>query len=224
MKKAVLEIKPTTKEIKENFPAHEFTTNRDDYRVHLNGVPQEVAYTFRKRKGIYWSETCHRSFLYNKIKKLSCTAFPDNLEINILLVYNEWADGLVSSVAFTRKNTVITVSFCVSINFDSWQNRQWDRDAYISELRKILRKAGLKVTDFYLAEEDPCDAPFLVMHIDFSINNTFEKIVNKSLKVLKTATNEVESKLPGKTETGRNENGIPVIPSIINSNTTIWLN
>ncbi len=189
----VLEFKPTTAKDKLQFPPNGSVRNADKYRLHFNGVPQPVAYTYRKRKEMYWSKNIHRQQFYRDIKNLSSAAFPDNSSIDISLFERNWCNNMISSLTLCRKKNVFTVSFCVTLD-DTEKIDIWDEDTYMKELKVMLKQEGCEIP-YFDPNGDSGLGAILVASFVRSTAGTIEKNVYESLLHFEKVVKEVENKL-----------------------------
>ncbi len=186
-----LEYIPTTSWVKLNFPVIGCSSNDDEFRICVNGIPERVPYIFNKAEDTYYAETCHRFHFYEKIKMLKCTEFPDKGCVNILLDDNI---GLVSSYSLARKGSVFTAGICVAVEYNSIEGQQWGNVAYLTELRKQLELSGFKMVHFMV--EDQEDGVVIEATYDFSLSATIQKNVAKTHTLLKRAIAKTEQALP----------------------------
>ncbi|MGE0638033.1 MAG: hypothetical protein AB7G44_17495 [Bacteroidia bacterium] len=189
----VLEFKRTTALEKIQFPRAGYVKNADKYRLHLNGVPERIAYTYRKRQELYYSVNVHQAELYTAIKQLPCTAFPDNSKISIYFERPVSGNRIITCMWLMRKQTVFSVCFTISIDHTD-KAEIWHEDTYMKMLKAKLKQAGCKFP-YYVLDGDTGSGAILEAEFFYSTTGTLEQKVYESIVVLENLVDEVENAL-----------------------------
>lgn len=187
-KAVTLQVLPTTRETEKKYPVM-YPDCPDNYRLYINGKPDNVAYTLRK--GIYTSgDSCHYENLFNAVLAMPCNSFPDKL--SLLISFRNLSNLLIEDFTITRRGNTITIGITVKLEIGKKNSiTMWNPPEYIIALKKDLIKAGYgaKRLDHFN------DSSYVDAEFDFNTKGTIAEKAQKSIDKLETVCESTNNRL-----------------------------
>lgn len=183
-----LQVLPTTRETEKKYPAI-YPDCPDNYRLYINGIPEQIAYTFRN--GIYTAvDSCHFENLFYAISSMPCKSFPDNLRL--LISFRNLSKLLTEAFIITRRGDTITILITVGLEIRKKDSiTMWNPPEYIIALKKELIKAGYGAKG--LRHFD--DSSYVDAEFDFNSKGTIAEKAQKSIDKLEAVCESTNNRL-----------------------------